>query len=315
MKASGPEEALRAYLETLQQPTFVLRVNQETTSIGHDAPSLEKLMIWRNAAAKRQSLDVSDYSNLSTACEHCIQTHEVCKSTVTHGWEVSPLPNDLLVARRLFSNPNVFPPPEFMVSSTMSSMENESEKGDDRRKAPLSYSKQQGGTSPLDALEQLAEHDDVAKLVFSVNWKDTPLGPLESWDFCTRNALFILLSYPWPACMCIGPEFHLVYNRPYSAILGQSSQRLFSPCVSCSSSYPAASAAYTGSKHPTDMGKKAQEIWPELWEYVADPTIDPNKRLISLCAKQLHRSSLPSGPAHAAYRVQPRQPALHQELI
>ena len=75
-----------------------------------------------------------------------------------------------------------------------------------------------------------------------VDWASTMLGPIEEWSEDLRSFSNLTMASPCPAVMYWGPEFIAIYNEPYLTL--------------------------AGTKHPSCMGKRFQDGWPELWEYL-----------------------------------------------
>ena len=75
-----------------------------------------------------------------------------------------------------------------------------------------------------------------------VDWASTPLGPIEEWSDDLRSFSNLAMASPSAAVMYWGPEFIAIYNEPYMAL--------------------------AGTKHPWYMGKRFQDGWPELWDYL-----------------------------------------------
>ncbi|MBO9622205.1 MAG: PAS domain-containing protein [Sphingomonas sp.] len=74
------------------------------------------------------------------------------------------------------------------------------------------------------------------------DWASTPLGPIEQWPQALRFALNIALGSSFPTAIYWGPEFHLLYNDAWAPI-------------------PA-------DRHPWALGRRGEEVWPDIWHLV-----------------------------------------------
>jgi hypothetical protein len=83
-------------------------------------------------------------------------------------------------------------------------------------------------------------------LFLSRPWATSPLGPIDTWDAQLRAMVQIMMASPFPVLISYGPEYVLLYNEPYSKVIGQ--------------------------KHPSILGMKYDEAWPEIWS-VLEPVI------------------------------------------
>lgn len=59
-----------------------------------------------------------------------------------------------------------------------------------------------------------------ADLIAEKNWAATPLGPMEGWPPCLRNAIALLLRSHVPIVMLWGDEGVMLYNDAYSGFAG-----------------------------------------------------------------------------------------------
>lgn len=76
-------------------------------------------------------------------------------------------------------------------------------------------------------------------LFLSRSWSTSPLGPVSTWDAQLRGIVQIMMASPFPVLVSYGPEYVLLYNEPYSKVIG--------------------------TKHPSILGMKYGEAWPEIW--------------------------------------------------
>jgi len=79
--------------------------------------------------------------------------------------------------------------------------------------------------------QRIAEHD----------WADTPLGPADQWPQSLRTAVRIVLGSRFAMWMAWGPELTFFYNDKYAADT-------------------------LAIKHPWALGRRADEVWAEIWE-------------------------------------------------
>lgn len=96
---------------------------------------------------------------------------------------------------------------------------------------------------PSAAEEWLVGGGEMGKLIRSMDWSRTPLGPIESWPQSLRTALNILLTQQHPMFIYWGPELIQFYNDGYRPILGTT-------------------------MHPAAMGQRGRECWKEIWEII-----------------------------------------------
>lgn len=82
----------------------------------------------------------------------------------------------------------------------------------------------------------------MAQRIRSHDWKSTPFGNPHYWPQSLRSALSICLNSSYPTAIYWGPDFRLLYNDAWSAILGP--------------------------RHPDALGKPATEIWTDIWHVV-----------------------------------------------
>src|SRR5437870_3179797 len=82
---------------------------------------------------------------------------------------------------------------------------------------------------------------EVGRLLCAVDWRESPVGPFESWPQSLKTALSICLASRFPMLVWWGPDLVVFYNDAYIALAG-----------------PA--------KHPQYLGRPAREQWSEIWE-------------------------------------------------
>jgi signal transduction histidine kinase/DNA-binding response OmpR family regulator len=84
---------------------------------------------------------------------------------------------------------------------------------------------------------------EMGALMRSIDWSQTPLGPVQSWPQSLRTALSICLDSRFPILIWWGPDLVMLYNDAYRPILG-------------------------ATKHPRSMGQTGRECWPEIWDLI-----------------------------------------------
>jgi signal transduction histidine kinase len=102
------------------------------------------------------------------------------------------------------------------------------------------------------------------KVLRSHNWADHPLGPPAHWPASLKVAVGAILDCTSPLIVLWGRDLFQIYNDAYAEIMG--------------------------SRHPSGMGQKTCECWPEVWEFneriyeqvFAGKTIDYKAQLLSI---------------------------------
>ncbi len=80
---------------------------------------------------------------------------------------------------------------------------------------------------------------EVGDRIREFDWANTSLGPIASWPQSLRTVVNILISSRYQMWMAWGPELTFFYNDAYRPTLGI--------------------------KHPSALGKRSTEVWPEIW--------------------------------------------------
>ncbi len=88
---------------------------------------------------------------------------------------------------------------------------------------------------------------ETGALMRAKDWSQTPLGPIENWPQSLRTSVSICLDSRFPIVMYWGPQYVVLYNDAYSAILG--------------------------SKHPWALGQPCRDCWSEIWDTIG-PMLD-----------------------------------------
>lgn len=81
-------------------------------------------------------------------------------------------------------------------------------------------------------------------VVASINWADSPLGPMEAWPESLKTTVALALSSNFPISLAWGSERIQIYNDGYWPICGE--------------------------KHPYAMGQDFRECWYSAWPVIGD---------------------------------------------
>jgi len=90
----------------------------------------------------------------------------------------------------------------------------------------------------------LAGGGEMGRLIRSMDWSKTPLGPVESWPQSLRTTVNICLASDLPICVIWGPGLVQLYNDSYRVICG--------------------------GKHPRSMGQNFPECFKEAWPVIGE---------------------------------------------
>ncbi|MBV8053559.1 MAG: response regulator [Acidobacteriaceae bacterium] len=96
-------------------------------------------------------------------------------------------------------------------------------------------------------LEWLRGGGEMGRLIAAKDWSHNALGPIEDWPQSLKTSVSICMASRFPIVMYWGPEYIVLYNDAYSAILG--------------------------SKHPWALGQSCRECWAEIWDTIG-PMLD-----------------------------------------
>lgn len=86
----------------------------------------------------------------------------------------------------------------------------------------------------------LAGGGEMGARISAFDWAATPLGPPRDWPQSLRSALSICLNSSYPSSIYWGPEFRLLYNDAWIAIVG--------------------------ARHPAALGQPGERIWADIWD-------------------------------------------------
>jgi len=90
----------------------------------------------------------------------------------------------------------------------------------------------------------LAGGGEMGRLIRSLDWSETPLGPVDSWPQSLRTTVNICLASDLPICIIWGPGLVQIYNDGYRVICGD--------------------------KHPRSMAQNFPECWKEAWPVIGE---------------------------------------------
>src|ERR1700716_1339110 len=71
------------------------------------------------------------------------------------------------------------------------------------------------------ATDWLVGGGGMGKLIRSMDWSKTPLGPIESWPQSLRTTVSLSLASNFPIALAWGPKHVQIYNDGYWPICGE----------------------------------------------------------------------------------------------
>lgn len=83
---------------------------------------------------------------------------------------------------------------------------------------------------------------EMAGLMRSHDWSQTPLGDVCGWTSSLKTAVNICLNSRFPMVIWWGEDLVLLYNDAWQPILG--------------------------TKHPKALGRPGREVWSEIWDII-----------------------------------------------
>src|SRR4026208_2435861 len=86
-------------------------------------------------------------------------------------------------------------------------------------KGGIAFPPRQAGTFPGEA-EIFPGASDMAALMRSHDWGQTPFGPPETWPQSLRTAVSTILESTFAMVVAWGPEFRFFYNDRHRPVLG-----------------------------------------------------------------------------------------------
>ncbi len=81
---------------------------------------------------------------------------------------------------------------------------------------------------------------ELRRLCRQLDWRGTPLGPVDGWKVSLRTAVRLCLDARPAMAVWVGPDAVLIYNEAYAALLGPD-------------------------RHPWALGRPGGEVFAELW--------------------------------------------------
>jgi hypothetical protein len=93
--------------------------------------------------------------------------------------------------------------------------------------------------------EFLAGRGEMAELIRSKDWSQTPLGPIEGWPQSLRTAASLCLASNFPINLIWGPQNTQIYNDGYRVVCGDA--------------------------HPTALGQDYSVTWKSAWPAIGEP--------------------------------------------
>lgn len=89
-------------------------------------------------------------------------------------------------------------------------------------------------------LKRISGTGEMANLIRTHNWSDTPLGPVQDWPDTLVTAISMMLSSHFASIIFWGPDMLQFYNDQALPLLTE--------------------------RHPRDLGAPAAESWKESWK-------------------------------------------------
>ncbi|RYZ46968.1 MAG: PAS domain S-box protein, partial [Myxococcaceae bacterium] len=99
--------------------------------------------------------------------------------------------------------------------------------------------------TPPRKLAWLAGGGEMASLIASLDWSDSPLGPIESWPQSLRTTVSLCLASNFPINIIWGNDHNQIYNDGYRRVCG--------------------------AVHPRAMGENYRVTWASAWPAIGEP--------------------------------------------
>ena len=96
-----------------------------------------------------------------------------------------------------------------------------------------------------DAFLAAESGSEMARLIGSLDWSLTPLGPIADWPHSLRTTVSLCLASNFPINIIWGPEHIQIYNDGYRIVCGD--------------------------KHPFSLGMDYRECWKSAWPAIGQP--------------------------------------------
>lgn len=234
-------------LEHDPRPSFVIDSADSTTSVAHinfvysnpalataEQGSLKEALIGSHGIDRSFGQDAASVSTF----------HSWCHSSISNLGEPSTFCHYIwtrcLIAQRWIVISGSLPEPE--SSDSCSKTDIRTKHSDERSNANLTTLDWTHDPSPA----RITAHVAFAR---SINWADTPLGPMRDWSPELRSSVNLIMQDTRPAVGFYGRDFVMVYNEPYVELLGG-----LHPC----------------------MGRKAPEVLATIWDDSIKPMVQRN---------------------------------------
>ncbi|RYG87499.1 hypothetical protein EON77_02060, partial [bacterium] len=118
------------------------------------------------------------------------------------------------------------------------------------RPPPRELGRRMTSAGPTDhrGREVFVGEGEMARLINSMDWSKTAVGPVSTWPQSLKVALSVCIGSKFPMFVWWGPELTVFYNDGYAPILG-------------------------AAKHPRFLGGSARDQWAEVWDTLG-PLVD-----------------------------------------
>jgi len=103
-----------------------------------------------------------------------------------------------------------------------------------------------------EAHSRIVGEGEMAELIRAFDWETTPLGSMQTWSETLVTTVNLILASRHPMFLWWGPELIQFYNDAYRPSIGRD-------------------------KHPSAVGQRGTECWPEIW-----PIIGPHDGVMNL---------------------------------
>jgi PAS domain S-box-containing protein len=107
----------------------------------------------------------------------------------------------------------------------------------------VSQSRLRASVVPSAAQRLFPGESELAHLMRSIEWANTPVGSPEQWPSSLKTAVRIMLTSQQPIWIGWGPDLTYLYNDAYKSIIGR--------------------------KHPWALGLPTSVVWREIWDDIA----------------------------------------------
>ncbi|MDB4973943.1 MAG: Sensor protein, partial [Myxococcaceae bacterium] len=101
--------------------------------------------------------------------------------------------------------------------------------------------------NPAKRTDPLVAGGEMGALMRSMDWSETPLGPVARWSESLRTTVSTCLNSRFPILVFWGPDMVMLYNDSYRPMLGN--------------------------KHPSSLGRPGRQAWGEIW-HIIGPMLD-----------------------------------------